>query len=151
MIQIHFFSQQTLGVVGLSKVEWLFHWHHSLGRRKLPKTVWKVDKMGRKYPSKCRHNLKLQRSLSTQVGCLKTLTVWEVWLQSQMLNVNQVGGWMHEAIATEGENFSEISLNSKGTNFFENNNILSLGWHTDTKQHRYSALSYGNLRWQPKV
>ena len=55
-----------------------------------------------------------------------------------MLNVNQVGGWMHEAIATEGENFSEISLNSKGTNFFENNNILSLGLHTDTKQHRYS-------------
>ena len=38
------------------------------------------------------------REVSTQVGCLKTLTVWEVWLQSQMLNVNQVGGWMHEAL-----------------------------------------------------
>ena len=63
-----------------------------------------------------------------------------------MLNVNQVGGmdaWSH--IATEGENFSEISLNSKGTTnffFFENNNIMSLRYVADTIGNNF--YSYGN-------
>ena len=50
--------------------------------------------------------------------------------------------WSH--IATEGENFSEISLNSKGTTnfFFENNNIMSLRYVADTIGNNF--YSYGN-------